>query len=195
MHCDNCKAGAERATLCASGIENNRKHQASLRGDVFISWRPTVPILYARIYSKYGLQNPDWERYSLPHDANAAWHYLPHHAQRRTRREDNLEDVRDIDYGNISPRDLAYSSWMSNFRNGPLDHANHRPRPYALLTQRFSSVFRICATFFFLPNRAASCVGMSSPEEVAMVLASSRGCATTPTLTHHDLSKEKFTDM
>ena len=79
-------------------------HAGSLRNDVFVSWRPTVPILHARIYSKYGLRNPDWERYSVPDDARAVWHYLPHRAHRRARREDDL-DVRDIDYGEISPRD------------------------------------------------------------------------------------------
>ena len=86
------------------GRPTHVQHKASLRGDAFISWSPTIPNLYARIYSKYGLQNPDWERYSLPHDANAVWHYLPHHAQRRARREDDLEDIRDVDHGEISPK-------------------------------------------------------------------------------------------
>ena len=91
------------------GRPTHVQHKASLRGDAFISWSPTIPNLYARIYSKYGLQNPDWERYSLPHDANAVWHYLPHHAQRRARREDDLENIRDIDHGEISPRDYRDS--------------------------------------------------------------------------------------
>ena len=80
------------------------QHKESLENDVFVSWRPTVPILYARIYSKYGLQNAEWERFSIPGDANALWQYLPHHARRRAMREDDL-DIRDVDHGEMSPRD------------------------------------------------------------------------------------------
>ena len=101
---------SERAPLNILGLQEVQRELVPgtdlIRRDGTREFQRSIPMRgHGRVCNApYGLQNPNWKRYSVPDDAEAVWQCLSQHAQKRARREDDLEDIRDIDYGEVSAR-------------------------------------------------------------------------------------------
>ena len=79
----------------------------------FVSWTPTLPVIHARLYSRYGEKEPtQWQTYRWrgepgsakwdDHGSDYNWQYLPIHSGGRLYKDG--AGTRDIDAGELSPR-------------------------------------------------------------------------------------------